>query len=196
MSDRTARLARLDPATLSDTDREAVFSSLSGGGTPGDAALANHVLQTFAHYPALAKAFLTFNRHILNNTSLPPRLRQIAIHRVAWIRGATYMWSSHLRVSLPVGMGRDDFDALKEGPSSPHWNALERAVATAADQLVATSELTDDVWDALRAELSEQQVMDLLWTIGCYTTLTMVFKTLRIEREPELVALGEEYGAP
>ena len=40
-------------------------------------------LATFAHHPALARAFFTFNGHILWDTTLSPRQRQILILRVA-----------------------------------------------------------------------------------------------------------------
>jgi alkylhydroperoxidase family enzyme len=195
VSDPPARIPQLDPSELTDEARE-VFSALTGGGPPNEASTHNHVLRTFANYPALTKPFLTFNGHVLFDTTLPPRLRQIAIHRVAWIRGATYMWSSHLRVSLPIGMTRDDFEAAKVGADSPRWSELERYVVLAVDELLAASQVSDETWAVLSAHLDRQQLMDLLFTVGCYTLLGMVFNALRIEREPELVALAEEFGAP
>ena len=56
--------------------------------------------------------------------------------------------------------------------------------------------MSDEVWSALRDELDNQQIMDLVFTVGCYTTLSMMFNTARIEREVELRELAAEYGAP
>ena len=42
---------------------------------------ANNALATFAHHPALAKAFLRFNVHLLYSSTLPARIRELAILR-------------------------------------------------------------------------------------------------------------------
>ena len=154
------------------------------------------MLRTFAQYPALTKPYLNFNGYLLSSApSLPVRLRQIAIQRVAWVRHCVYMWSSHLRVSLPLGLTRGlRSDQGRRG--SPHWSELERTLVGAVDLLVEGSQMSDETWDALSADLDHKQMMDLIFTVGCYTLLTMVFNTLRIEREPELQALAAEYGAP
>jgi 4-carboxymuconolactone decarboxylase len=205
MVDPPARIPRLRPEELSD-DARGVFGALgavrtgqeSGRAvTPGATAQANHVLQTFANHPTLAKSFLNFNGYLLSaQLTLPLRLRQIAIQRVAWNRHCPYMWSSHLRVSLPVGLTAEDFDAVAAGPASPHWSGIERAVVVAADDLESRSFMSDSTWDSLTAELSRQQIMDLIFVIGCYTALSMFMNAAQVEREPELVALAEQYGAP
>jgi alkylhydroperoxidase family enzyme len=194
MIDPPARVARITPEEWTDGALE-VFGVLSGPQFNADQSK-NHVLATFAHYPELTVPFLRFNRHLLADTSLPIRVRQIAIHRLAWIRGCTYMWSSHLRVSLQNGLTREDFEAAKVGAASPHWSDFERTLVAAVDELVEASRMSDAAWAALGAELDRKQIMDLLFTVGCYAMLTMVFNSLRIDREPELRALGDEYGAP
>ena len=198
MTDPTARVPRLGPDEWND-DARALFGILTGA-IPGQSSAPqqtqNHVLRTFANHPALAKPFLEFNRHVLTGTTLPPRLRQIAIHRVAWSRRAVYMWSSHLRVSLSLGFTREDIDALKIGASSPHWSEFERTLIRAVDQLVESAQMSDENWSTLSEQLDVKQIMDLLFTVGCYTMLAMVFNTLRIEREVELQALAADYGAP
>jgi alkylhydroperoxidase family enzyme len=204
MPDPPPRIPQLGESEWTDDARE-VFGALGGirtGRTGGSSAAEqasqrNHVLRTFAQHPALTKPFLQFNGYLLSPAStLPVRLRQIAIHRVAWVRGCPYMWSSHLRVSLPLGLARDDFEAIKVGESATHWSELEQAVVGAVDALVDESQVSDETWDALTAHLDHRQMMDLLFTVGCYTMLTMVFNTLRIEREPELQELAADYGAP
>jgi alkylhydroperoxidase family enzyme len=52
-------------------------------------------------------------------------------------------------------------------------------VVTAADELIANSELSEATWATLAAELDQKQIMDLLFTIGCYTMLAMVLNTAR-----------------
>jgi len=156
----------------------------------------NHVLNTLGQHPELAKPFLTFNRYLLMSSTLPVRLRQITILRVGWIKKARYIWSSHLRTSLRNGLSGADFEPVKAGPDSPYWNEQERAVLRATDKLVEVADLDDESWNALSAFLGRCQLMDFLFTVGTYVQLAMVLNAIRVEREPELLCLAEQYGAP
>ncbi|WCT75269.1 carboxymuconolactone decarboxylase family protein [Sphingomonas naphthae] len=194
MADPTQRIAPITDADRTDAVR-AMFAAIAGVG--GSANVDNHfVLKTFARHPALTQPFLVFNRHLLSTSTLPVRLRQIAILRVAWVRRAKYMWASHMRMSLGLGLTVADIEAAKIGEASPHWADFERVVVRAADQLIAGSDVDDDLWASLTAGLADQQIMDLIFTIGAYTGLAMAFNAMRIQREPDLVALAEELGSP
>lgn len=156
----------------------------------------HHVMKTYAQHPALSEPLLTFNAHLLGSSTLPVRLRQIAILRVAWTRRCRYMWASHLMLSLYNDFVEADFEAVKTGAASSHWSELERAVLTATDQLRDTSDLDDAAWTALELHLERRQIMDLLFTVGAYVMLAMAMNAMRIEREPHLIELAERYGSP
>ena len=156
----------------------------------------NHVLKTFARYPALTQRFLAFNAHLLSASGVPVRLRQLAILRVAWLKRCRYMWSSHLRMSLRLGLSEADFRAVPQGAAAAHWSADERHVLAAAEQLSEQSDLDDANWQALSAIFDQRTMMDFVFTIGGYVALAMVFNSIRIEREAELIELAERYGCP
>lgn len=156
----------------------------------------NPVLNTFAQHPQLTQPFLVFNRHLLTTSTLPVRLRQIAILRIAWQKRGRYIWSSHLRTSLRAGLSGEDLLKVKDGHVAKHWNTEEQLILKATDQLAATSDLDDTLWLSLSEFLDQQQLMDFLFTVGTYMQLAMVCNAMRIEREPELLELAERYGAP
>jgi 4-carboxymuconolactone decarboxylase len=193
MPEYQPRIPRITPEEWTDGVK-AMFDVLSGPSFAKNDE--NHVLNTFAHYPELTQPFLMFNRHILTTSTLPVRLRQIAILRVGWVRKSRYMWSSHLRTSLRRGLVGEDFAPIKEGSDSPYWNDLERLVLRATDQLIATSDLDDELWDALSVHFDRKQLLDFLFTVGCYMLMAIVLNATRIDREPDLQELAAQYGAP
>jgi alkylhydroperoxidase family enzyme len=156
----------------------------------------NPVLKTFARHPALTQKFLAFNAYLLSASNVPVRLRQIAILRVAWLKRCRYMWSSHLRMSLRLGLTETDFRAVPDGATSAHWSADERLVLDAVAQLCEQSDLDDAHWNALSAIFDQKTMLDFVFTVGGYVALAMVFNSIRIEREAELVELAERYGCP
>ncbi len=181
MTDPAPRMPQITEAERSDEVR-AMFDAIAG---VGDANIEHHyVLKTFTQYPALTHGFLDFNLHLLTTTTLPVRLRQIAILRVAWEKRARYMRASHVRLSLSLGLTGDDIEAVKRGEASPHWSDFERVVIRATDQLLTQSDLDDALWEALSLEFNRRQIMDLLFTVGAYVLLALVFNTTRIQREP------------
>lgn len=192
-TDPPARLPQVRDEDFTDKTR-AFFGQWSGGIFKD--ADKNPVLRTFAHHPDLANAFSPLNIHLLSQNSLPVKLRQIAIMRAAWLTKATYMWSSHLQTSVSCGLSPDMYAPIQNGPDDPYFTAFERVVMRATEELVNDRKIGDTNWNALMAEWSEQQILDFLFTVGCYVMVAGVMRSTGAERLPDLLALAEKYGAP
>ncbi len=156
----------------------------------------NPVLLTFAHHPALANAFSPLNVHLLTANSLPVKQRQIAIMRTAWICKCTYMWSSHLRTTQRCGLSTDMFDPVKNGAEDPYFSEFESTVIRATDELVHEKRISDESWQALSAQWGKQQLLDFMFTVGCYVMVAGVMNSAGVERKEELLQLAAEHGAP
>jgi 4-carboxymuconolactone decarboxylase len=188
--------ARMPPVRDEELGAEArAFFAQWTGGIFKDADT-NPVLRTFAHHPALAEAFSPLNVHLLSTNTLPVKLRQIAIMRTAWITGAVYMWSSHLNTSMRCGLSPDMFGPIQRGPEDPWFTPLEATVMRATDELVRDHRIGEASWQALMAEWDNRQMLDFLFTVGCYAMTAMVMKSTGAERQPDLLALAEQYGVP
>lgn len=166
---------RLPPLPADQWD-EATHKALSAMRDPA----ANNALSTFAHHPALAKAFLRFNVHLLTSSPLPARVRELAILRVAHRRDCAYEWSHHVRMAKDEGITDDQIAAVKNGEAA---DPFDRAVITAVDELEEKSQMSDETWAALGERLDDQQRMDFVFTVGCYTTLAMAFNTFGVQLE-------------
>ncbi len=156
----------------------------------------NPVLLTFAHHPTLAEVFSQFNIHLLTTNTLPIRLRQIAIMRTAWICKATYMWSSHLNTSIRCGLPPSIFRPIQVGADDPYFTQFERVVIRATEDLIRDKKISDANWQELMQEWSNQQMLDFLFTVGAYVTVAGVMRSTGVQRNPDLLALAAEYGAP
>ncbi len=62
---------------------------------------AGTALSTLVRHPDLTKAFLGFNVYLLFRSSLPARMREVAILRVAHRRACTYEWAHHVDLARP-----------------------------------------------------------------------------------------------
>ncbi|HTZ13853.1 MAG TPA: carboxymuconolactone decarboxylase family protein [Mycobacterium sp.] len=141
---------------------------------------AGNLLSTLVHHPKLTRAFLRFNGYLLYGSTLPPRIRELAILRVAHRRRCDYEWTHHVTLGKREGLSDADIDAAKSGDAIDDF---DRAVLTAVDELDERTNLSDQTWAALGERLDEQQRMDLIFTIGGYTALAMGLNTFGVEVE-------------
>ena len=145
-----------------------------------------NTLGTYAHHPALAQAWFTFNGHLMMATTLTLRQREILILRVAALRKCAYEWAQHVIVARDVGLTDDEIARVTLGPDAPFWDPSEAALIRAVDELVADGAIGDETWGLLAAELDTQQLMDLIFTVGAYDALAMLMLSFRLELDDDL----------
>jgi alkylhydroperoxidase family enzyme len=147
---------------------------------------AMNALGTLAQHPGLTKAFNTFNGHVIYNTSLSPRQRELLVLRVAHLRRSEYEWKQHLVLARDAGISDDEVAAVQDSPDSPGWSDTDAALVRAAGELVADARIADDTWATLAGELDTHQLMDVVFTVGAYDLIAMAFKTFGVELDADL----------
>ncbi|MCY0726072.1 hypothetical protein OVW19_30475, partial [Klebsiella pneumoniae] len=60
------------------------------------------------------------------------------------------------------------------------------AMLRAVDELVEHALISDGTWAVLAASLDEQQLMDLVFTVGAYDLLAMAFRTFAVPLDDDL----------
>jgi alkylhydroperoxidase family enzyme len=143
---------------------------------------ASNILSTFVRHPALTKEFLRFNVHLLFRSTLPPRLRELAILRVAHRTGSEYEWGQHVKMGLREGLTEDEIAGVQRGEAADEF---DRTVLAGVDELMEEFELSDATWSALGERFDERQRMDFVFTVGCYITVAMALKTFGVEPDQE-----------
>lgn len=174
---------RVPPLPAEEWD-DAVDHALSGmlPGQRRNPEGAGNLLATLVRHPKLTKAFLRFNNHLLFSSTLSPRLRELAVLRVAHLTNCEYEWRHHVNMGRDEGLTDDVIDALQRGEAS---DELDRAVLRAVDELQEKATISDPTWAALSEHLEERQLMDLVFTIGCYGALAMAINTFGVEPDSE-----------
>ncbi len=165
---------------------EFVLSRWKAGGTD---ARGMNTLGTMAHHPALAKAFLTFNAHVAGASTLSGRVRELLILRISWLRRAEYEFVQHVILGLRAGLTQEEVERVQSGPDAPGWDPMDADLMRAADDLHAHASIQPPTWARLAARFNTQQMMDLVFLVGCYDLLAMAIKSFRTQLEPGVAAL-------
>lgn len=145
-----------------------------------------NMLGTFAHHPALARAFFTFNGHVLMATTLTPRHREMLVLRVAELRACGYEWAQHVFVAHDAGLTDDEISRVAQGPDAAGWAPLESALLRAVDELVADGAIHDDTWSVLAESLDTRQLVDVVFTVGAYESVAFFLRSFAVELDDDL----------
>jgi alkylhydroperoxidase family enzyme len=150
-----------------------------------------HGVGVILRYPALAKAFLTFNNYVATASTISKRIRELLILRISWLRRSEYELVQHLVVAKNAGLSDEELERVQHGPNAPGWDPVDADLVRAVDELYADARIHDTTWARLSVHFSEEQLVDIVFAVGCYDILAMVFKTLGVQLEPGVDSLPQ-----
>jgi AhpD family alkylhydroperoxidase len=128
--------------------------------------------------------FMRFGSGLLLRGALDPPLRELAILRVGQLTGCAYEWSHHVPIAREAGVRDEQMAALAGWRTSPQFDERERA-AIAYAEAAANITVTDDIFAAARAHLSEEQIVELTLVAGFWGLVARTLEALAVDIEPE-----------
>jgi YbgC/YbaW family acyl-CoA thioester hydrolase len=177
-----ARIHPLPPDAWDAEAREVVGRNRAGVGRGG----VPNILATLARYPKLLKAWYGFAAHVIGDSALPVRDREIVILRVASLCRSAYEWAQHVVMGRSAGLSDAEIARVRRGPNADGWSSADRQLLQAVDELWTTSTLENETWQALAQRYDERQTLDLLFTVGQYDLLAKVLNATGVELDDGL----------
>ncbi len=140
-----------------------------------------NVFRTMMNHLDLAKRWLVFAGHILVQSTLPERERELLLLRIGHLCRAGYEWNKHADISRFLGMSEAEIETSRSGPETPGLSELDRLLLQAADELHSDAHISDTTWQGLAQHFSTQQLMDLVFTVGQYTLVSMALNSFGVQ---------------
>ena len=176
------RIEPLDMERLDEAQAEVLAPFADPANKVGGGRVLN-IFRTLAHAPKALAAFLGWGNYVLSRrNALPEREREMVILRTGWLCKSGYEFAQHTRIGKACGLTDEDIARIKAGPDAPGWAPLEAAMLRAADELVTDHFVSNETWAAL-AELGDKGRMDLVFTVGQYTQVSMMLNSFGIQLE-------------
>jgi len=142
-----------------------------------------NIQNMLAHHPALMKAWMPFRNHVVANSTLSARQRELLILRTAYNCGSDYEWQHHVERGLLAGLSEVEIERVKEGAAGIDWQADEAALLAAADDCHRDLGIAEHTLETVNKYFSPQQQLDIVTTVGMYLTLAMIIKTWDVPME-------------
>jgi alkylhydroperoxidase family enzyme len=113
-----------------------------------------------------------------------PLLRELGQMRAGWARGSQFVFSQHCKQARQLGMDEAKITAVPAWSVSDVFSSVERAVLAYTDGLVlGGGRVADDIFEALREHLSDEQILELTYTTCLYDMHAVMARALRLEQD-------------
>ena len=172
-------------APLADDEADGTAAELLERTKDSDGYALN-IFRTLANHPDLARRWMVFANHVLGKSTLPARERELAILRIGWLCRSGYEWGQHVLIARRESVTEDEIRLIQSGPEAGGWSDADRAILRATDDLHRDAHVSDAVWADLCDHLSEQQRMDLVFTVGQYNMVSMALNSFGVQPDPGL----------
>ncbi len=158
-------------------ERDPVARPGTATGTPGDwwtvfalvPDIFKHAVEGFAVYRNPAR-------------TLDPVLRELGQTRAGWVKASQFVFSQHCKSLRGLGVSEEKIAAIPHWQVADAFDAKERAVLAYADCLCQAGGRTPDaVMAALKAFLSDEQILELTYITCLYDMHAVMTRALRLE---------------
>jgi alkylhydroperoxidase family enzyme len=148
-----------------------------------------NIFKVMAHNPAILRDWLRLATPLLTGgLSLSPRLREIAILRVAQASGSDYEFAHHIRIAQQAGLTEQEIASLKTFDTAACFSDLDRAVVRYTDAAARLTPEASDIARELKNSLSDREIMELSFCIGHWCMLARILVPLQVPVDETLEA--------
>jgi 4-carboxymuconolactone decarboxylase len=170
-----ARLPDLDPEKFSPEQKKVHEAILKGprGKVVGP-------LKVWLNNPGLAEHAQALGAYARFNSSLPPRLSELAICVTGAFWKANYEWFAHAPLAVKAGIDAAAIEAIRTGATPKFTKSDEQAIYDFATELVTKKRVSNATFERARKELGETSVIDLVGIIGYYGLVSVTLNAFEL----------------
>lgn len=171
---------RVDPVQPPyPSEMQAVFDRIMPPGVPPLV-----LFTTLARVPRVYDRFRAGS--LLDRGPVSLHSREIVINRTCARCGCAYEWGVHVaffaeRASLRPEQVRA---TVRGDANDPVWSGEERLLIRLVDDLHDGASISDELWQALVAAFSIEQVLEMIALVGFYHTVSFFANGLKLSPEP------------
>jgi len=138
------------------------------------------VYGTMARHPHLLLAWREFRNHIDHQNTLAPRMKGLVVLRTLARLGSEALWKHHVDEARGAGITEDEIAATKTDSNRLARSPLHQCVLRAIDECCSNRKISHDTFQRLAQNFNEQELLDLMFTVGMYLTLGIVANTVEL----------------
>ncbi len=124
---------------------------------------------------------------VLDRGPVPILDRELVIQRTTARCGSEYEWGVHVTAfARPLQIPNEIVAAsVTAAFDDPLWTPRQSVLIRLCDELHDTGTIADELWEALEAHFNPQQIVELIYLVGMYHTVSFLANGLQVELEED-----------
>ncbi|HEX5139980.1 MAG TPA: carboxymuconolactone decarboxylase family protein [Dehalococcoidia bacterium] len=131
--------------------------------------------------PELTYRVAHLGSYIRFDSTLPDKVRELAILSAAREVDARFEWAGHYRIAKEAGIAEETIDAIKNRGGLEGLSEDERMPVQLARELLRNHALSDELFNAAQSKYGDAGVVELIGTVGYYSLMGCLLNGLQIE---------------
>ena len=133
------------------------------------------------HNPQAAGRMATLGGYARFETTMDPRIKTLAVLTTAREANGHYVWTVNQRAAQEAGVSEDIVQAIHEFRAPAGLEAKDAQVVQFVLELLRQHRISDATFEALRSQVGDAGVVDVLVVVGYYYTLAHCLQALEVE---------------
>ena len=146
---------------------------------PRNGNINNPPFRAYARSPEMAQKLISLAEYLRWNSSLPPRLSELAILITAREWTAQYEWYAHYPQAIKGGLDPGVAAELAAGKRPQGMKEDETTLYDLVSELHRDKKVSDPVYKAALEKFGERGVMDIIGIVGFYVITSMTLNTMQ-----------------
>jgi alkylhydroperoxidase family enzyme len=145
----------------------------------------SHIFRTFVNSYAGLAHYRAMTKFIREESSVPERLREMALIQVGYACNCAYEYTHHVKTGLRCGVSPDDVHAIADETEGvpTALDPLTKAVLRMSREVTLGFDVSEEPFALLQSELGNERLMELLFSVVTYVGTAKLLLTLRVELE-------------
>jgi 4-carboxymuconolactone decarboxylase len=162
-------MARIPPVTRERVraDLRSIFDEVSSG--PGG--VGTGPMSVLKYSPEMSRRAIPLFNYLRNESSLPQKVRELAMLTTARAKDCPYIWNAHVRLGRQAGLSDALINALRDREPLPPMSVEEAVVIKLGMEFFQTNRVNQGTFDAALEQFGPQGLVELTTLMGFYAML-------------------------
>lgn len=142
-----------------------------------------NVVKALANSPGLATRIFPLANYFMTESSLDPRLRELAVLILMKRLDCEYGFGRHIEIAERVGLTRAQIDNIGSYQTSSLFTAEDKLILRYADELTTKARVDDQLFQEVKNLIGQNNVLELTAATAFWNMMARNLNALQVELE-------------
>ena len=142
-----------------------------------------NVVKALANSPGLATRIFPLANYFMTESSLDPRLRELAVLILMKRLDCEYGFGRHIEIAERVGLTRAQIDTIGSYQTSSLFTGEDKLILRYADELTTKARVDDQLFQEVKNLIGQNNVLELTAATAFWNMMARNLNALQVELE-------------